>query len=263
MADELLDAKRDPDIDEGYQEAGLGELEDSGRLPGGNDFNKQSAGIASDSPWQTQQFGARGRRAEQFDKSIQALYSGLKMEGLPEPHVLELWSRMLEQTFRNFYAHSIPPAWQARPFSGDWLDEMNLFTVSIAPLADVLLIDIEVPEGQRAEICGFGHAFCSALGASELRWFFIGPDEKPVPLYGGYTPGAPPTGGFRGPIGSFEAPSATFCASIIHIQGPARFQVRVGNDSAVNTHDVRARVQGWKYTTRAEVGDEAQSTIVD
>lgn len=224
--------------------------------------NPSRAGLAPGTTYQggpqTQAKG-QGRRAQVLKRKLGKLFDGIDLEKcgpLASPDCVELLSRLLEQTFRNFIGHSARPAWVDPPYIGRPTDgSLGVVTVAVGvftPLATVV-----IPPGAKGEIVEIGTGIINPgnptyidSGIARDLIFSLQVDGAPFAPWGLMT-------GFQ----PWSWPTPTRLPQAIHLRGEQT--ITIGATAIVAPHDCVARLGGWIYTPRVDTGDEARSTITD
>lgn len=226
--------------------------EDAENVYGGNDFGKQTPGLLYGAGPQTQPYGARGTRSEGLAARLDALFDGLPQEDLPSGATMEVFSRMLEQTFRNFYVHALSPPWLQPPFQAQAENCLDIFeTITFGPAAsDTVILTMDpLSQGERGVIVAFAHELENAAAFADVT-VTLKKSGKPLPCYTN----------FNEQLADFGNPRAGFSAPITHLRAGDAFQVVV---RSANAHTGSFRFAGWKWLVRAEMGQQAKSTLTD
>lgn len=184
-----------------------------------------------------------------------AVFAGVEKDNCPPwltPDCLDVISRLLEQTFRNFQLGARPPSHIEPPFVADCIDVFTKVAIAAVPSGAPPFVNVacfQVPESRRrGEIVCAGHAVDNPLSWSDLEWR-ITINGTPIDHYRSIL--------FQIfnwlPLSKICLPhmvsSDTICLQAKSISGAA--------------HVVYGRLFGWHYPVRAESGSRIASTIVD
>jgi hypothetical protein len=168
------------------------------------------------------------------------------------PDCLDVFSRLLEQTFRNFQLGARPPSHVAPPFVADCIDVYQKVTIPATPSGAPAFVDVacfQVPQSRRrGEIVCAGHAVEDPTSWSDLEWRLTF-NGAPIDHYTSIL------------FQLFEwLPLSKICLPHMVSDDKICFQARSISGAG---HVVFARLFGWHYPVRAESGSRIASTIVD
>jgi hypothetical protein len=202
---------------------------------------------------QTQRSGAVGTAARSLAEAWQKAFSGIRRKQCPPwltPDCLELLSRGIEQTFRNFQLTGRRPSHIDPPFSATAIDEFPRLGNVVIGLAAVTVASFTMPRGHfRGVISSIGQALESEAAFADVNWIIL-------------RNGAPvgPWGTFRQHAFQFSPP--THLCSPIHLRGGDTVSIQAASVAAP-PHNAGARLCGWFYPVRVEADDNIRSTLVD
>jgi hypothetical protein len=230
---------------------GLGDID-----PGERANVEQVPGLAYSGGPQPQRTGAAGRVAQAYSAWINAVYGGVDPTKCPppfnSPECMDVLSRLLEGTFRNFQLTSRPPSHIAPPFSARCIDVVaNEVTIpGTYGGAFTTVCTFTVPVGKwRGVVVDAGHALESLAAWADVEWR--------ITLNG--TP-YEPYASVRTQIWDMVNDSK-LCP--IHLLPRDRVSLEARSLSSAS-HTAWARLSGWYYPVRSEVGGrEIRATLVD
>jgi hypothetical protein len=235
------------------QKAGLGDVD-----PGMVANVQQDPGLAYQGGWTNQRAGPAGQVARAYSGFIDAIYAGIDRTKCPNwltPECLDVVSRLLEQTFRNFQLTARPPSHIAPPFPARCIDCFNDVDLPgntmYAAAGFVKLCCVTIPKGRwRGVVVDFGQALESAAAWLDVEWR-VTLNGDPYPPYVG----------IRRQLWDSILRSKT-CE--IHLMPQDTLCLEAKSLSAT-PHHAFSRVFGWYYPVRSETGGgrEIRSTIVD
>lgn len=207
---------------------------------------------------QRQKGGPEGTDAQKVEKKLEKILDGIdlsKCGPLGDPNCLELLSRMLEQTFRNFQLTARPPSHVKPPYGSTPIDAFGVTGGVALPAVGAAgaftdICSFQMPAGsKRGEITHAGQCLESEFAFNDVEWRIV-VDTTP----------STPWNGFFKHLWNFLPP--TELAAPVHLQGNQT--VRLQARAILNPHTADGRLTGWHYLMRANVGGlTAQSTIVD
>lgn len=164
---------------------------------------------------------------------------------------------LLEEAFRNFQQHVRKPSWIEPPFdsmrSRNIIDETgDVVKASNTDWQDVITGD--VMNGEIGILRGFGQGITDASGWDDVHWRIIerqlqGNAVAEIPI--------PPYIDFTHQLGQVDIMTSIYAM----VTGPKTWAVQVYNNSG-GPYTVGARIQGWKFSTRAP-SDSVGGTIID
>jgi hypothetical protein len=203
---------------------------------------------------QTQQAGPAGQVGQELEKKLSKLFDGIDLSKCgpwANPDCLDLISRMLEQTFRNFQLTARPPSYDQPPFVGRPID---VFTpaggVAVPVGAFVTLVSFQCPPGNwRAEIASVAQGLESVFAFNDVTWRITVDGTPLVP--------------WNAVIGQLWPGPSTPLPTKIHLRG-GQIAALQASAAVQSDHFACARLSGWAYPLRANTGDDsARATIVD
>lgn len=220
----------------------------------------RAPGLAYGGGPQTQKGGLKGKAAQTLDNFYARIFDGIdrsKCGVFAYPECLEVLSRMIEVTFRNFIQHVRLPSHQIPPFTARVIDAFPAtFPVSVPggppPPPFVVVAGFTVPSGKfRGVITHLGLSAESATAFADLLWEVT---KNGV----GFDPY------IAIPLQLWEMVPPTPLCNPIHLRARDVIQIRVQNVNLVDAHQVGARLCGWYYPVRNESGgQEIKATMVD
>lgn len=203
---------------------------------------------------QTQQAGPAGTEAQALQKKLGNLFDGVDLSKCgpwANPDCLNLISRMLEQTFRNFQLTARPPSYDQPPFVGRPIDVFTPAAGVAVPVGSfVTLVSFQCPPGNwRAEISAAAQGLESVFAFGDVTWR-ITVDGIPIPPWEAVT-----TQLWKEPTTPLVTKIHLRGGQIVALQAQATVQA---------DHMACGRLSGWAYPLRANTGDDsARATIVD
>ena len=165
---------------------------------------------------------------------------------------LDVVSRLLEQTFRNFQLAARPPSHIEPPFVAECIDVFAKKLIPATPTGVPGFVDVvcfQVPDSRRrGEIVCAGHAVDNPLSWSDLEWRL--------------TLNGDPIDHYRSILFQLFnwVPLSKICLPHMISLDTICFQARSISGAP---HVVYTRLYGWHYPVRAESGSRIASTIVD
>lgn len=168
------------------------------------------------------------------------------------PDCLDVFSRLLEQTFRNFQLAARPPSHIGPPFVASAIDVFSKVTIPATPTGTppwVNVVCFQVPQSRRrGEIVCAGHAVENPTSWSDLEWRL--------------TLNGTPIDGYQSILFQVFQWLPLSKVGLPHMVSDDKicFQARSISGAA---HVTWARLFGWHYPVRAESGARIASTIVD
>lgn len=217
------------------------------------DYSFSDANVSGRAPGIVGDTG-KGSRVEAYGIPQGRVLEGMKPpEGCPPwmtPDCLNLISRFLEQTFRNFQTNVRPPSHIEPPFTSRPIDAFPAAIVAIPGVAFVDVVAFRVPfSRRRGEIHFAGQSAESAAAFSDLAWRIL---VNGIPL--------DPWQDVRIQLWAMVPP--TQLCSPIHLVAGDRIVLQARSISGA-AHSVLGRLCGWHYQVRSESGNEVKSTLVD
>lgn len=204
---------------------------------------------------QRQKTGPRGQIALALEKRWQELLTGVKLDNcgtLANPDCLEVISRLLEQTFRNFQLTARRPSHMDPPFTAKIIDEFSTCPVVI-PAGGIFttVVSFSIPGGKyRGVIKEGGQSTDAVVNWDSLTWRVI-VDTIPYQPYLGV------------PMQMWQMVPPTQLPVPIRLRGGQTIALQAANASAADINVV-GRFGGWYYPVRSEAGDDSiRSTLVD
>lgn len=247
---ELERVLRDVFGDESRKREGIGDVDP--------DSSRQSPGIAYAGGPQPQRGGMAGRVAQAYSAWVEGIYGGVDPGKCPppfnSPDCMDVLSRLLETTFRNFQLTSRPPSHIAPPFSAVPFDvdsyEVALPGDPYAPGPWTPVVCYVVPAIQcRGVAVEFGHALENLSAWQDVEWRLT---KNGTPLE--------PWVGIKKQIWDIiESGKST---TRVHLRPRDKLCIEARSLSS-STHFAWGRISGWYYPTRSESGNEIRSTLVD
>jgi len=166
---------------------------------------------------------------------------------------------LLEESLRNFQQHAKLPSWVHPPFdsmrSRNIIDETGDVTkASNTSWQDVITGDVH--NGEMGVLRGFGQGITDADGWDIVKWRIIerqlqGNAVAEIPI--------PPYVYVEHQLGQIDLMTDIWAL----VTGPKTWAVQVYNNNLAGAaYTVGARIQGWKFSTRAP-GDTVGGTIID
>jgi hypothetical protein len=207
---------------------------------------------------QTQQGGPKGRARREMERAWEGTLGRIDRSKCPpwfNEECFDALSRLLEETFRNFQLHTRRPSHIDPPFRATPIDLFPAAVVAIpgggygAGTYTPVTPSFRVPKTHvRGVLVAAGQSAESAAAFSDLSWR-IKIAGTPHPIYNDFRiqlfQMVPPT-----PMG------------LIHLEAGQLVEFEAASLSAA-AHSVMARLVGWHYPTRSEMGGGIGSTIVD
>jgi len=224
------------------------------RRGGLGDFDSSNNNVYGQGPGLTQagQAGSSSVQTGKLDRAYGNLAAGIDLKKCPPwmtPECLELLSRMIEETFRNFQLHARRPSHIDPPFTAKPIDAVPAGTVAIVAGVFTTIATFTVPQGKnRAEIVAAGQSAEAAAAFADITWR-IRVDTVPYAPWNAVL------------IQLWDMiPPTPLCAPI-HLRGGQTVDIQAAG--IAGPHTVMARLCGWQYPTRVESGDDIRSTVVD
>lgn len=164
---------------------------------------------------------------------------------------LEVLSRFLEETFRNFQVNARPPSHIEAPFKARIIDAFpaNYYQIASTNFTTIPGCSFAADQRYRGEIWYLGQAAPSLAAYEDLAWRIV---VNGVPYE--------PYEDIRFQIAEFVPP--TKLPAPIHVAPKGLVELQVRSISG-DPYYVLGRIAGWYYPIRSESGDEVKSTLVD
>jgi hypothetical protein len=236
----------------GQPEPTLGGLQDGLESSmGGNrdDLGRQVPGMTYGGGPQFQRAGFAGQAEMQIIQDWKQLMGKLPPGQRPSAEQMVMYSRMLEQTFRNFYVHAVLPPWLFPPMKWVCADARDENILTSMYWSNTTFLTVQAPQNGRTLVRAFTWSADLPDAYDDLTvTAYV--DEKPLPCYRN----------IEYPLAEWEAPEAGFCHPVVLLEPGETFTLR---GTSTDEWNIRARVCGWTWFTRIEKGREAASTIVD
>jgi hypothetical protein len=202
--------------------------------------------------------GLRGKAASAFAKKWAIPLDGIRLECVPPglreilqcPDALEVASRTIEQTFRNFQIHSRRPSHIDPPFSATRIHGFATTVVNSLFPAYTTLFDFTTPAETRGVIAEIGQQLDSEGLFSVVSWRIL---LSGVPF--------PPYNDIRNHLWNMVGP--TRLCDPIRLRGDERFTLQATRTDFLIPTNVTWQVCGWTYPVRAETGNNIKSTLTD
>lgn len=208
---------------------------------------------------QTQEGGPKGRRGRRRLDQTSALFRDIDRSKCPpwlSEDCMELLSRGMEQTLRNFQLTARRPSHIDPPFRAKYIDKFTPAPGVTIPIGShgspgvwtPVATFTGVPDGFRGEVTGLGQGVLNVSAWNDLEWRIV---RNGTPLDG--------LDAFR--LQLFDLLPLTSIVPM-HIVGKDSVVIEARNYAA-STYQALARIGGWFYPVRVETGDSIRSTIVD
>lgn len=219
----------------------------------------QVPGIAYAGGPQPQRGGPAGQVAQAYSDWLNSVYGGVNPSKCPppfnDPDCMNVLSRLLEGTFRNFQLTARPPSHLAPPFPAVPFDvdgyEVRLLGGTYAPGAWTPVVCYTMPAIKcRGVVTEFGHALESLLAWADVEWEIR---KNGIPVE--------PWTGIRKQIWDIVEPGKSSTRVLLLPRDRICIYAR---SLSGTTHYAWARMAGWYYPVRSEVGGtEIRATLVD
>lgn len=230
-------------------------------IPGLGDYDSASASTEGQVPGltygggpQLQEFGPKGRARRAAEEAWEGTLEGIDRSKCPpwlNEECLDVFSRLLEQTFRNFQLAARRPSHIDPPFRAACIDEFDQATIlggAYGPGVFTNISCFQVPDSRRrGEIVCVAHAVEVPASWTDIEWR-ITLNGTPIDHYTSIL------------FELFPWPGSKVCLPHLISRDTVCFQAR--SLSAAN-HVVTTRLFGWHYPVRAETDGDIRSTIVD
>jgi len=189
-----------------------------------------------------------------IQRKLDHLFAGIDPKQIPEwmnDAGLEVLSRMLETTFRNFQQTSRRPSHMDPPFQAQPIDVYASGVTLVGGSPDFTpIVTFKVPSTQfRAEIQSLGQAAETDAAFNDIEWQVV-VDGTPYHPWEAVD------------MQLWQIVPPTPLSSPIHLISNRTITLQAVSLSA-RTHIVSGRIGGWFYPVRSETGPEIRSTIVD
>ncbi len=180
-----------------------------------------------------------------------------------DPWAREELGLFLEEAFRNFQLHQLPPPWIFPPYSaivgsgGGMIFELGEIAPLSAGAGFTDLVTGDVPAGAIAWLRKFGHGITAAGGYDDIHWRIA---RRGLGASSGDASerGLPPFADITHLIGQIDLPTDIY----VPIRGPATWAVQARNASGSTDYTIGARIDGWWYAPRV-MTETASGAMVD
>jgi len=196
--------------------------------------------------------------------------AALVQAAIKDPGARIMMELLLEETFRNFFSHTILPPWERPPWmavsgSGKIIDKCSALTDVVATANDwsapIDLITGDVPQGHIAYLRWRGQGVTENAAWDYTYWRII---ERQFQSTGAAALGTlhaiEPYQEWQHQMGQVETPDEIWC--VIH--GPRTWALQVrGFHVAGPTYHVMGRIKGWLVPMRAYADKSVAGALID